>query len=199
MICIDIQKLVKNLKIRGFKVSEFENREEASKYLCEQIQNTTVGIGGSLTVQEMGLYDVLSENNEVFWHWKDKDSSVRDMAAHASVYISSANAISETGEIVNIDGTGNRLAGIVYGNKKVYYIVGINKVCPDLESAIYRARNTAAVKNAERLDRKTPCRVDGKCHDCSCPDCICRSMLITMAPMCGMEAEIVVIKEELGY
>lgn len=196
---MDIEKLEKNLKIKGFKVSEFDTKEDASEYLKNEIMNTTVGIGGSLTVQEMGLYETLQETNQVYWHWKDKDLSVRDMAAHAKVYISSVNAISETGEIVNIDGTGNRLAGIVYGNKKVYYIIGINKICPDLESAVYRARNVAAVRNAERLDRKTPCRVDGKCHNCSCPDCICRAMLVTMAPMCGMEAEVVLIKEELGY
>ena len=116
----------------------------------------------------------------------------------APVYISSANAISEDGEILNIDGRGNRLAGQVFGNKKLYIVAGTNKICPDFDAALKRARNTAAVKNAERLDKKTPCRIDGVCHDCHGKEGICRALTVLWGPMNGMETEIVLIDGDWG-
>ena len=115
------------------------------------------------------------------------------------MFISSANAIAETGEIINIDGRGNRLAGQVYGRKTVYIIAGTNKICPDFESAGFRARNTAAVQNCKRFPAKTPCKIDDKCHDCRSPERVCNAMLVLWGPMMDMEkVEIVLIDEELG-
>lgn len=156
---MDIEKTIKNLKARHFSVQHFASGEEACKYLLGEIKDTSVGIGGSKTVDQLGLYDKLVDNgNEVFWHWREPGLETLDKENAAKVFISSANAIAETGEIINIDGRGNRLAGQVYGRKTVYIIAGTNKICPDFESAVFRARNTAAVQNCKRFPRKRPAR-----------------------------------------
>lgn len=196
---MDISKTIKNLELRGYKVSYFEKGSDAADYICGSVSGTTVGIGGCMTAQELGLYERLSENNSVFWHWKDTSPDTRYKANAAAVYITSANAMTEDGEILNIDGNGNRLAGQVWGNKKLYIVAGVNKICPDFTSALDRARNVAAVKNIKRFDKKTPCAVDGKCHNCLSPDRICRALLVLWAPVSGMDAEVVLINEELGY
>lgn len=195
---MNIEKTIKNLKLRGFSVSCFENAVEATSYLCEQIQETSVGIGGSKTIDQLDLYDRLCANNSVFWHWKSKDPNMRQLACAADIYLSGANAISEDGEILNIDGTGNRLAGQVWGHKKVYIVSGTNKICPDFNSALFRARNIAAVQNCKRFPKKPPCQLDGKCHDCRSKDRICHALLVLWGPMTGMETEIVLINEDLG-
>lgn len=197
---MDIEKTIKNLKLRGFDVSHFATKEEATAYLTEQISNTTVGIGGSKTVDQMGLYDALENaGNKVFWHWRTPGWETLESENASKVFISGANAISQSGEIVNIDGRGNRLAGMVFGKKRVYILAGINKFCDDFESAVYRARNVAATQNAQRFDGKTPCKLDGKCHDCKSPGRICHAMLVLWGPMMDMEKlEVVIIDEELG-
>lgn len=198
---MDIEKTVRSLKGRGFEVSRFASKEEACAYLVSNIKDTTVGIGGSKTVEQMGLYDALcGAGNEVFWHWKTPGLDTLEHENASKVFISSANAISETGEIINIDGRGNRLAGQVFGQKTVYIIAGINKICPDFNSAIERARNVAAPMNSKRFQGNTPCKTRDKCYDCRSADRICRAMLVLMAPMMDMEkVEVVLIDEELGY
>ena len=198
---MDVEKTIRSLKGRGFEVSHFASKEEASAYLAANIKNTTVGIGGSMTVQQMELYDTLcAEGNEVFWHWKTPGWETLESENAANVFISSANAISETGEIINIDGRGNRLAGQVFGKKTVYIISGTNKICPDFASAVERARNIAAPMNSKRFPGNTPCKEQDKCYDCRAADRICRAMLVLMAPMMDMEkVEVVLIDEELGY
>ena len=197
---MNVEKTIKNLKLRGFEVSFFENKEAASDYLLSQIKNTTVGIGGCLTADQMGLYDKLCEaGNDVAWHWRTPGWETLEKENAAEVFISSANAIAETGEILNIDGRGNRLAGLVFGKKRVYIIAGTNKLCPDFDSALSRARNTAAVKNVRRFPNETPCKIDGKCHDCRVPDRVCNALLVLWGPMMDMEkVEVILIDEELG-
>lgn len=197
---MDIEKTIKNLKARHFSVQHFASGEEACKYLLGEIKDTSVGIGGSKTVDQLGLYDKLVANgNEVFWHWREPGLETLDKENAAKVFISSANAIAETGEIINIDGRGNRLAGQVYGRKTVYIIAGTNKICPGFESAVFRARNTAAVQNCKRFPAKTPCKIDDKCHDCRSPERVCNAMLVLWGPMMDMDkVEIVLIDEELG-
>ena len=195
---MDLEKTVSNLKSRGFGVSCFLTAEEAVDYLSGQISGVSVGIGGSKTVDQIGLYDRLCKNNEVFWHWKNSAPDTRQKANAADIYISSANAISEDGEILNIDGMGNRLAGQIWGHKKVYIVSGTNKICPDFESALFRARNIAAVQNCKRFANNQPCQIDGKCHDCRVPSRVCRALLVLWEPMMGMETEIILIDQELG-
>lgn len=197
---MDIEKVKKNLEERGFVVSFFETKQEAADYLVESINGTTVGLGGSMTLDELGIYDRLAKNNTVSWHWLNKVPEIIKAATESRVYISSANAISQNGEIVNIDGRGNRVAGTLFDKKRVYIVAGINKITEDLDSAIWRARNIASPKNAQRLGVKTPCAVKGdKCYDCRSPERICRGLVVLYGPMLDMErVEVVLIGEELG-
>ena len=195
---MDLNQTIKNLEGRGFKVSCFASGAEAADYIASGIHGCTVGFGDSKTLETLGLYETLAEDNTVFWHWKTEPNAARLAAMTADVYLSSANAISEDGEILNIDGTGNRLAGTLFGHKKLFIVAGGNKICPDFDSALYRARNVAAVKNCARFGKKTPCQTDGKCHDCRSPERICRALTVLWAPMGGTETEVVLINEELG-
>ncbi len=195
---MNLEKTIKNLRLRGFKASHFASGEEAAAYLAGQIRDCSVGFGGSKTLDQLGLYELLSQNNTVFWHWKAPGSETRRKAAFTDVYCCSANAISEDGEIFNIDGTGNRVAGTLFGHERVFIVAGTNKICPDFDAALKRARNTAAVQNAERLDKKTPCRIDGVCHDCHGREGICRALTVLWGPMNGMETEIVLIDGDWG-
>lgn len=195
---MDLEKTIRSLQQRGYTVRYFETGSKAAAYLDEQIRDTSVGIGGCKTADQLGLYEKLGARNQVFWHWRVPGMETLDKANHAEVYITSANAISEDGEILNIDGRGNRLAGQVFGNKRLFIVAGINKICPDFDSALHRARNVAAVQNCKRFQAKTPCKIDDQCHDCKSPDRICRALLVLWGPMMGMSAEVVLIGEELG-
>ena len=195
------EKVRENLEQRGFRVSTFATAAEAAAYLDGAIDGATVGFGGSITVQEMGLYEKLGTHNQVIWHWKgDPDAHTR--AAQAQVYIASANGLAETGEIINIDGAGNRVASTLFGHQRVYFVIGRNKLAPTFEEALWRARNIAAPKNAQRLNKRTPCAVKGdRCYDCKSPERICRGLVVLWKPMMGMEesTEIVLVDEDLGY
>lgn len=196
--------LRQNLETKGYQVSVFENKEAAADYINQQIHQKSVGLGGSVTIHEMNLFEMLSSHNLVYWHDKKPENmsvmETRTAASRAEIYISSVNAISEAGEIVNIDNTGNRVAAISYGPSKIYLLIGVNKVTADLESAIYRARNIASPLNAKRLNRKTPCAVKGdKCYDCNSPERICRNLSVLWNKPTGAEYEIILIGEELGF
>lgn len=198
---MNYELLKKNFEFHRFKTSYFQTKEEAAAYLKDRIHNQLVGFGGSMTAKEMKLDEILKEENEVVWHWLEPGREARMKARDASVYILSANGVSETGELVNIDGTGNRLSTSLYGPQKVYYLVGKNKIAPDLHSAIDRARNVACTKNALRFNSKTPCVANGgdRCYDCNSPDRICNAMLILERPCNGMDVEILFIEEDLGF
>lgn len=195
---MNIEKAIRSFELRGYSVKHFTTGAEAADYLAEQVRDTTVGIGGCKTADQLGLYERLSERNQVFWHWRVPGLETLQKANAAAVYITGANAMSEDGEILNIDGRGNRLAGQVFGNKKLYIVAGTNKLCPDFASALERARNVAAVQNCKRFEAKTPCKIDDRCHDCRSADRICRALLVLWGPMMGMEAEVILIDEELG-
>lgn len=188
----------KNLEDHGFTVRVFASGREAADYLCDNLCGTSIGFGGSMTIQQLGLYDRLSKTNRVYWHWADGESQ-RAKASRAQVYISSANALAETGEIVNIDGAGNRIASTLYGHRKVYFIIGRNKLAHTYDEALWRARNIAAPKNAMRLGKKTPCAARGdRCYDCNSPDRICRGLVVLWGPMLGTDTEVLLIDEEFG-
>lgn len=193
----DIQTLRKNLEQRGFSTSYFSTGKEASDYLNKKIDGKTVGIGGSLTVKQIGLDQLLATHNDIKWHWS---GATPQEAATAQVYLSSVNGIAETGEIVNIDGTGNRVASTIFGHEELYLLVGINKIAPDYDAALWRARNVASPKNAQRLGRKTPCAVNGdRCYDCKSPERICRALAVLWEKPNGIgRAEVVLVGEELG-
>ena len=200
---MDFTALSENLKKRGYRVSVFPTASEAVLYLNGVIDGETVGFGGSKTLTDLSLYDRLMTHNTVLWHARCTDPLEKKQTMHkaltAGVYLSSVNAIAESGEIVNIDGVGNRVAATLFGHERVFLVVGRNKITGDLSSAIDRARNVAAPKNAARLGKNTPCVATGHCHDCSSPDRICRELAVLwMAPMQG-SYEIVLINEDLGF
>ena len=195
----DFSTVEKNLRDRGYKVCSFGSGKEAADYLVAELKGKSVGIGGSMTIKELGLYDRLSEDSIVYWHWETGPKTRAD-AASAQVYLTSVNGLAETGEIINIDGAGNRVASTLYGHEKIYYIVGRNKLAKTYDDALWRARNIASPKNARKLGRKTPCAVNAdKCYDCKSPDRICRGLVVMWEPMMNMEAEVILIDEELGF
>ena len=194
----DYEKLRKNLEARGFAVSWFATAAEAVDYLDRKLDGRTVGHGGSVTLQELGLIDRLKRHAVVRSHWLG--DSFADAAA-ASVYLTSVNGLAETGELINIDGTGNRVASTIFGHEEVYFIVGRNKLAPDYDGALWRARNIASPKNAQRLGKKTPCAVKGdRCYDCKSPERICRALAVLWERPTGIgRAEVVLIDQPLGY
>lgn len=199
----NVQKLKENLERNGFVVSYYETAAEAKEALVAAINGKTVGFGGSCTLRDMGLYEALSENNQVFWHWKQQPiNEARAKANAADVYLTSLNGVAETGELINIDGDGNRLAATTFGDKKVYFVIGVNKIAPDFHSALDRARNIAAPLNARRLNKETPCAMgkEVKCYNCQGPNRICKGITILERKLGGVsEMEVMIINEELGY
>ena len=187
----------KNLEARGFAVTVCETAVDAAVYLNRAIDDKIVGIGGSITIKELDIHNKLVLHNEVYWHWLGGQTD-RDLAAGADVYLVSANGLAETGEIVNIDGTGNRIASTMYGHEKVYFVIGRNKLAPTYEEALWRARNIAAPLNAKRLGRNTPCVKTGRCHDCSSPERICGMLTVHWRAPAGMETEVILVNEDLG-
>ena len=201
---MDFTTIKTNLQQLGYKVSCFDTAAEAADYLDSKIDGTTVGFGGSVTIGQMGLEEKLSAHNKVIWHHNiPKGQPTRDVrleAARAQVYISSVNGIAETGEIINIDATGNRVAAITYGPEQIFLVAGENKIAPDYEAALWRARNIASPKNAQRLGANTPCAVNAdKCYDCKSPGRICRNLSVFWSAPVASNIEVILIHEELGY
>ncbi len=201
---MDFSLIKNNLLQLGYAVSTFESGQEAVAYLDSQIDGKTVGFGGSVTLDEMGVLKKLDTHNKVLWRFDNPDGKspeqVMKEALTADVYLTSANGVSETGEIVNIDGTCNRVSASLYGHQKVYIVVGSNKIEKDYASALWRARNVAAPLNAQRLKRNTPCAVKGdKCYNCDSPERICHALTVFWRAPRGCEYEVVFINEKLGY
>lgn len=191
----------KNLKARGFQVKVFPTAREAAAYLDESIDNVSVAFGGSMTLQALHVDEKLASHNRFLWHWSG-GSEVLPEAAAAQVYVTSANGLAETGEIINIDGSGNRVSSTLYGHKRLIFVIGRNKLAPDYDQALWRARNISAPRNAQRLNKKTPCAARGdKCYDCKSPERICRGLVVLWGPMIGMEGstEVLLVDEDLGY
>ena len=196
------EALRKQLESNGFQVSVFATAEEAAAYLNREIDGTTVGCGGSMTLKALDLYSSLGRHNTLYYHGLSDDpaQAMKD-AMTADVYLLSANAIAEdTGEILSIDGTGNRVSSTLFGHRKVYFVAGRNKVSEDFDKALWRLRNVVAPKNAQRLGRKTPCAVKGdKCYNCNSPERICRGLVVHYKKMNSMDMEVVLVDQELGY
>lgn len=185
-------------------MSVFENSADATAYLDGQIDGKSIGIGGSKTVEQMGLLAALEKHNRVMYRFVTYKSpeEVMKEALTSDVFITSANGVAETGEIVNIDGNCNRIAAEFYGHERVYIVIGKNKIEPTFEKAVWRARNVAAPKNAMRFGKNTPCVKSGgvKCYDCSSPDRICRGLAVLWRkPSNSAKYEVVIINEDLGF
>lgn len=201
-----------NLNKRGFDARVFDTADAVKSAVLDMIgQRNTVGIGGSMTIKELGLYEALKEKgNDVAWHWLvmgkpgvdvSEVSALRYRANAAHFYLCSVNGMSSQGVLINIDGTGNRLAATLYGPKEVILVVGRNKIAPSFEAAMERAKNSACVLNAKRLGSQTPCTKTGKCMDCQAASRICRMTAIhEYAPSGeGPKIHVFLVDEDLGY
>ena len=198
-----IMKTAEALRKRGYDVSCFETGEDAAAYIDSKIDGFTVGFGDSETIMSLSLYERLSSHNEVYDPKHPREGKgfydTARICLTTEIFLTSVNGIAETGEMVNIDGTGNRVAGSLYGHRKVYFVAGRNKISPNLEEAAQRARNVAAPKNAASHQYKTPCAVhEDRCYDCSSPNRICNAQVIYWRKMNHMDMEVVLINEDLG-
>ena len=193
--------VIKGLKSRNMSGYYAADKEEALKLALELIpEGSTISMGGCASAQEVGLIKALKEGN---YNYIDRAKlSPREslMAAYDSdIFLSSANAITSDGIMVNIDGNSNRVSCIAQGPRKVVFIVGMNKVCPDLDDAMKRARNVAAPANAQRFDVKTPCKETGKCFDCKSPDTIYCQFLITRYSRHTGRIHVILVNDNLGF
>lgn len=196
------KKVMKGLESRNMSVSYAANKEEALKTALELIgEGATVAMGGCMTANEIGLTNAVKTGN---YRFVDR-AAIADprealLAAYdADVFLSGANAMTEDGIIVNIDGNANRVSAIAQGPKKVIFLVGMNKICPDVDSAMKRARNVAAPVNAQRFGLSTPCSKTGACADCKSPDTICCQFLITRFSRHAGRIHVVLINDTLGF
>ena len=201
----DLQEVAKKLTDHGFKVRLFSAKEEVVKWLKEDFAEAeTVGRGGSVTLDSLGFDEVLKERGlTVFNHANAKPEEKRQTWAAANssdAYFMSANALTADGMIFNVDGAGNRVSAMTFGPKKVYYVVGKNKIVDDLDGAYERLRETAAPKNVARLSLPTGCAKTGKCVDCSSPKRICNAYsILARAPWAIEESWVLLVDEEMGY
>lgn len=199
-----IQNTVEALKKNNFAVKYFETSKEAVEDLLLEISLTeTVGIGGSMTVKTLKLDELLKERgNRVSWHWLEATPEAMDAArknaAQADVYLTSTNALTQDGKLVNTDGMGNRVAAMFYGPKKTIVICGVNKIVENVDAAMERLENHA-YKNARRLKLNTPCAVNEKCIDCSSPQRMCNITTIIRKKPMKIAMTVYIINEELGF
>lgn len=201
------QKAAKAMAPRGFDAHVVDSAPEAAELVLSLIPaGASVAWGGSMTLsRDLGIIKTLRARGS--WRLLDRDAAVGPEAVeealhaafNADVYLSSANAITQDGQLVNVDGRSNRVAAIAYGPKRVIIVAGCNKLCPDLETALKRARHEAAPPNAARLDMKTACRADAVCHECLAEDCICCNTLITRKSREKGRIIVILVTQALGY
>lgn len=195
---MDLNTLKKNLIRRGFNTSIFNNQESLKIEVEKIVTDKTVGYGGSLTIKNLGLYNIFeSKAIKVFPHLAGEHGRNERFALTADIFFTSANAISQSGEIVNIDGTGNRVAATCFGPRKLVYIISKNKISPNLESAYSKAK-AAAVSLAKLYKRNTPCVKTGKCEDCLSSECVCSITTVHRKKPYGIEVDVFLIDEVHG-
>ncbi len=199
------EKIIKGLESRNMEGFYAETKEEALKTALELIpEGSSIGWGGSVSVDEIGLKDAVCSGN---YRIHDRNAAGTEEEKRqielevlgSDFLLCSSNAITEDGILVNIDGRGNRVAGIVYGPKNVIMVVGMNKVVKTLEDAWSRARNEAAPINAQRFPIQTPCKKTGSCADCKSPDTICCQFLVTRFSKVSKRIKVILVNEELGF
>lgn len=197
--------VIKNLQRRHIEAFYCPTGAEAVKKVSELIEDgSSVTWGGTMTVRDLGIPQVLKDRGTLEVLDRDLVTTPEEKQAmylrafSVDVYLSSANALSEDGVIVNIDGNGNRVAAITWGPKKVIFVIGLNKVAQNVEAALARARSTASPINAARFDIKTPCQLDGVCHNCNSVDSICNYVHFLRNSPRGRHT-VVLVGEELGY
>ena len=196
------QKVIKGLESRNMKGLYAKDREEALKIALDLIpEGSSVTMGGSVSAAEIGLVDAVKNGSYEFIDRNTaEDKRKAALAAYdVDFFLSSCNAMTEDGVLVNIDGNANRVSAIAHGPRKVLFIVGMNKVCKDVDSAMKRARNVAAPINAQRFGLSTPCAKTGSCMDCKSPDTICCQFLITRYSRHDDRIYVILVNDNLGF
>ncbi len=202
----EIDSFLKTLQKKGYQASFFPTPESAGAYLLSRIEpGSGVGVGGSKTIRDLGVIpEIRKKAGKVYDHWQEglspaEDQDIRKAQLTCDLFLTSANAVTREGEIVNMDGVGNRVAALIFGPQKVMVIVGINKIVADREAAIRRIREVAGPLRAQSLNLPNPCVKAGVCKDCDLPTRICRALVIlTRAPM-RSQIEVIVIGKEMGF
>ncbi len=204
-----VENTLTSLRRNGFEALYLPTVEEAvSKVVGMVPEGSIVGIGGSVTLREMGLLKALEERGvEQADHWEARKRGasgeevmrIRRLHLNSDVFITSTNAITETGELINVDGTGQRVAAMIFGPKKVIVVAGVNKIVGDLDEGLWRASNVASPMNAKRLSRKTPCAKTGECSDCDSPERICNITTVIHRRPRSTDLTVILVGEELGY
>lgn len=197
----NLLKVKEKLVNRGYDCRIADSAQTALDQAMEIIGNASVGFGGSVTVGQIGLPDALQKNgNKLFWHWKD-GASMRNLALGADFFVCSANALTEDGEIIQIDGTGNRVAALCYGPENVVMIVGKNKLVKDRAEGEKRVKSgICAGQNGKRMGLNTPCAITGDCANCYSPQRMCSvTAIFERAPRGFKKAYVILVNENLGY
>lgn len=200
------KSVVTRLETKGFKARYAATSEEARQILFSLIpEEASVGIPGSVTLRELGLIEALPERgNTVYQHWdaalspEEKPRRLQEELS-SDIFLTGSNAVTLDGTIVNIDGTGNRVAGMAWGANRLIIVVGVNKICRDVESALARVRDAATPPNTQRLNMATPCATTGYCSDCNSPQRVCRAVLILERCPFGRDAHVIIVGESLGF
>jgi len=201
-----IDKIIKNLEKRNMAGYHVENKEELFKVIDQIVPNgKSVSVGGSMTLFETGVIDYL-RNREVKFYDRYKEGLTKEeikeiyfQSFKVDGYFCSSNAITEEGELFNVDGNGNRVAAMIYGPEKVIMIVGTNKIVKDIDAAIERNRKIAAPVNVQRLSRKTPCFETGYCTNCNSPERICNAHVVIDGQMIKDRINVIFIDGDFGY
>ena len=195
------QKVIKGLASRNMTGYYAADKEEALKLALELIpEGSSVTMGGCMSAHEIGLVDAVKEGNYEFLDRAVMEPREALLKGYdADVFLASANAMTEDGILVNIDGNANRVSYIAQGPKKVLFIVSLNKVCSDIDAAMKRARNVAAPANAQRFDIDTPCKKTGTCLNCKSPDTICCQFLVTRYSRHAGRIHVILVNDSLGF
>ncbi len=199
-------RLIKNLNRRNMEAFYCETGKEAVQKVSELIEDgSTITWGGSMTIRDLGIPDELRKRGTLqvldrdLAETPEEKQEIYYQAFKSDVYLTSANAISEDGVIVNVDGNGNRVAAISWGPKKVIFVIGINKVVQTTDAALSRARGIASPINTQRFDIKTPCKIDGACHNCNSPESICSYIHFLRNSRTKGRHTVILVGEILGY
>lgn len=195
------QKVIKGLESRNMTGYYAATKEEALEQALALIpEGSTVTMGGAMSAVEIGLVEAVMSGNYTFLNRNEMDPREALLKGYdADVFLTSANAMTDDGVLVNIDGNANRVSYIANGPKKVVAIVGLNKVCSDIDHAMKRARNVAATTNAQRFEVKTPCKQTGTCANCKSPDTICCQFLITRFSRHAGRIHVILVNDVLGF
>ena len=199
------KKVCEALNSRGFSAFYCNTKQDALiKALSFIPEGKTVSWGGCKSAEEIGLIEAVKNGNYTVLdrataQTPEERQQIMKQALTCDVFLTGTNAITETGELVNIDGMGNRVAAMTYGPDSVIVIAGMNKLVPNVMDAANRARTTAAPINAQRFDIKTPCKIDGACHDCNSPDCICNYIVRTRRCNPAGRIKVILVGESLGF